>query len=192
MFHPETGPRGQNRAPNRRAALTFAILAIFSFVPVAAVAVDTPSGLPVPRFVTTRSSPINVRVGPGTRYDIAWVYVKAGVPVEIVQEFDTWRKVRDIDGSTGWLHQNLLTGKRAAIVHPADSTVDRVALRAKPQEDADPVAWLTPGYQVELKACDRTWCRAVAHANGDGGNRAYDGYLPQALLWGVRADESFD
>src|SRR5262245_57879987 len=57
-----------------------------------------PSGLPLPRFVTTGADRINVRVGPGERYNIAWVYVKKGIPVEIVQEFDTWRKIRDADG----------------------------------------------------------------------------------------------
>src|SRR5262245_17299828 len=95
----------------------FAILALAAaaFAETAALAQDNPSGLPLPRFATTRSSPINVRVGPGTRYDVAWVYVKPGTPVEIIQEFDTWRKIRDFDGSEGWVHQNLLSGNRAGL-----------------------------------------------------------------------------
>ncbi len=97
---------------------------------------EGPSGLPLPRFVTTRSEPINVRVGPGTRYDIAWVYVKAGTPVEIIQEFDTWRKIRDVDGSEGWLHQNLLQGKRAGLVAPWKSPDEQVALRRSAERDA--------------------------------------------------------
>ena len=64
---------------------------------------DNPSGLPLPRFATTRSDPINVRVGPGTKYEVAWTYLKSGIPVEIVQEFDTWRKIRDVDGTEGWV-----------------------------------------------------------------------------------------
>ncbi|MCR6656456.1 MAG: SH3 domain-containing protein [Opitutus sp.] len=94
-------------------------------LPCLAVAADDQSGLPLPRFVTTRSNPINVRVGPGTNYDVAWVYVKAGTPVEIIQEFDTWRKIRDADGSEGWLHQNLLRAGGAGLVAPwkaADET----------------------------------------------------------------------
>ena len=64
-----------------------------AWAPFAAIAQDIgPSGLPLPRFVSTRSAPINVRVGPGTRYDIAWVFKQPGLPVEITQEYDTWRK----------------------------------------------------------------------------------------------------
>ena len=189
MFHPQSAPQRAIRLSGWFAAL---FLVVASALPFAVVAADNPSGLPLPRFVTTRSSPINVRVGPGTKYGIAWVYVKAGVPVEIIQEFDTWRKIRDVDGSTGWLHQNLLAGKRAALIAPGGSADDRVALRARPREDAGLVAWLTPGFQVDLKSCDGTWCKATALANGDGGSRAYEGYLPQDRLWGVYKDETFD
>ena len=72
----------------------------------------------LPRFVSTRSAPINVRVGPGTRYDIAWIFKKPGLPVEITQEYDTWRKIRYVDGDEGWIHQSLLIGRRTAIVQP--------------------------------------------------------------------------
>src|SRR5690606_20036163 len=102
-----------------RAALAsvLAAAALLAAAPVLAAGTN-PSGLPLPRFATTRSTPINVRVGPGTRYAVAWVDVKAGTPVEIIQEFDTWRKIRDVDGAEGWVHQNLLSGKRAGIAAP--------------------------------------------------------------------------
>ena len=82
------------------------------------LAQDNPSGLPLPRFATTRSEPINVRVGPGTKYEVSWTYLKSGIPVEIVQEFDTWRKIRDVDGAEGWVHQTLLSGVRAGYAAP--------------------------------------------------------------------------
>ncbi|WP_417309155.1 SH3 domain-containing protein [Devosia sp.] len=162
-------------------------------VPVA-LGADTPSGLPLPRFVTTRSDPINVRVGPGTKYSVAWVYVKAGVPVEIIQEFDTWRKIRDADGSEGWLHQNLLQGKRTAVVTPTAAAGNApVALRSGRSGDASVRAWLTPGYVVELKACDGSWCEASASYTPEGGSKqTYAGWIAQAELWGVYADEEFD
>jgi SH3-like domain-containing protein len=93
--------------------LPWLVMVVALLVPPALAQVGNPSGLPLPRFATTRSEPINVRVGPGQKYDIAWTYLKAGVPVEIIQEFDTWRKIRDVDGTEGWIHQNLLTGTRA-------------------------------------------------------------------------------
>ncbi|MCP5118245.1 MAG: hypothetical protein GY953_46110, partial [bacterium] len=64
-----------------------------------------PSGLPVPRFVSLKSSRVNVRVGPGESYGIAWVFVKPGLPIEVVQEYDNWRRIRDADGAMGWVFQ---------------------------------------------------------------------------------------
>ena len=80
--------RRQIKAILRAASLTV-LTAASTVAPSMAMAAEGPSGLPLPRFVTTRSNPINVRVGPGTKYGVAWVYVKAGTPVEIIQEFDT-------------------------------------------------------------------------------------------------------
>lgn len=167
-----------------------AIEALFS--PAVTLAAENPSGLPLPRFVTTRSTPINVRVGPGTKYDVAWVYVKAGLPVEIVQEFDTWRKIRDLDGEEGWVHQNLLSGKRAGYVAPW-LTGDRLALRAGGSDDSGVRAWLGPGFQVEILGCDGTWCavNAVDHPAG-GRPSTYSGYVRQSELWGVYQGEVID
>src|SRR4051812_4663541 len=69
-----------------------------------------PSGLPLPRFVSLKSGRVNSRVGPGSNYSVDWMYMKAGLPMEVIQEFDTWRRVRDADGSEGWINQSLLSG----------------------------------------------------------------------------------
>jgi len=171
-------------------AVTLLAMAVVQLPSLALAAATNPSGLPIPRFVTTRSNPINVRVGPGTRYAVAWVYVKAGTPVEIIQEFDTWRKIRDVDGSEGWLHQNLLQGRRAGLVAPWKAAGETVALRRDRSADAAVRAWLTPGYRVELKECDGTWCSVVAAVESS--SRSYNGWVPQDELWGVYKGEEFD
>ena len=167
-------------------------LALGGFTPISATAAENPTGLPLPRFATTRSTPINVRVGPGTKYDVAWVYVKAGVPVEIIQEYDTWRKIRDEDGSEGWVHQNLLSGNRAGYVAPWMSG-EPFALRARAGEDAGVRAWLSPGFRIELLGCDGAWCvvNAIDHPV-NGRTAIYSGYLAQADIWGVYEGEAFD
>ncbi len=165
-----------------------ALLPLF-FVDVAVAQSNAnPSGLPLPRFASTRAQPINVRVGPGTRYDISWVFVKAGLPVEIIQEFDTWRKIRDLDGQEGWVHQNLLVGNRAAYITPwvADN---KVALRAGPEADAGVRAWLTSRLLVQIEECDGAVCEVSAR---DEGGRAFSGYVGQSDLWGVYPDEQFN
>jgi SH3-like domain-containing protein len=158
-----------------------------------AFAAENSSGLPLPRFVTTRSNPINVRVGPGTKYDVAWVYVKAGTPVEIIQEFDTWRKIRDADGSEGWLHQNLLQGKRAGLVAPWKTAGEQIALLRSAEEDSGVRAWLTPNFRVDIKECTGTWCEVVATTHPvNGSPQSFDGWVHQNELWGVYKDEEFD
>jgi SH3-like domain-containing protein len=168
------------------------ILCVLLLVPVHAAAQTGPSGLPLPRFATTRSDPINVRVGPGTKYDIAWTYLKAGQPVEIIQEFDTWRKIRDVDGSEGWVHQNLLTGTRSAIVAPW-SGESPVALLGAMQADAAVRAWLSPGLRVGVDRCDGSYCLVNASGKTEtGGASSYTGYLPQETLWGAYQGERFE
>jgi SH3-like domain-containing protein len=175
-----------------RAILLLLIAMLSAFAALPAQAAEGPSGLPLPRFASTRSTPINVRVGPGTKYDVAWVYVKAGTPVEIVQEFDTWRKVRDADGSEGWIHQNLLSGKRAGVVAPP-AGAEQVILHASRAADSGVRAYLGPGYRVDISECDGNWCEVSAtYAPEPGHNANVSGYLPQSELWGVYPDEEVD
>lgn len=172
-------------------SLRIFILALAMLSPGLAAAAETPSGLPLPRFVTTRSTPINVRVGPGTKYDVAWVYKVAGTPVEIIQEFDTWRKIRDVDGSEGWVHQNMLTGGRAGYV--GTWLTAPVPLKIAASEEAAMAAWLTPGFPVKIANCDGGWCAVTATDHPEGGRPAtYTGYLQETDIWGVYQGERFD
>lgn len=76
------------------------------------------SGLPLPRFVSLKSKSVNLRIGPSVDYAVAFRYMKPGVPVEIIQEYDNWRRIRDADGTEGWVNQALLSGDRTAVAAP--------------------------------------------------------------------------
>jgi SH3-like domain-containing protein len=155
-------------------------------------AADNPSGLPLPRFVSTRNSPVNVRVGPGTKYDIAWIYVKAGIPVEIVQEFDTWRKIRDVDGSEGWVQQSFLVGTRVGLVAP-NQAGQQLPLLSRGAADASVRAYLGSGFSVDIKDCDGSWCEVTALDRTQGGRSAsYSGFLAQSAIWGAYPGEKFN
>lgn len=151
-----------------------------------AQSLKNPSGLPLPRFATTRSQPVNVRVGPGTNYEIAWVYVKAGQPVEIIQEFDTWRKIRDREGDEGWIHQNLLSGARVGFITPLVGS-DDTPMYARANEASPVRAWLPPQFKVGIEACEENWCEVTAQ----GPEKTYKGYVDQSVLWGTYANEEF-
>ena len=177
----------------RRAALGLVLSVLALSLPAAhalAAAVDV-DGLPLPRFASTRSAPINVRVGPGQKYDLAWIYNKSGMPVEITAEFDIWRKIRDVDGSEGWVQQNLLSGSRAGIVAPwkKDATFP---LLAGASADASVKAYLPAGFKVDVRRCDGSWCQVDATSQ-DGTNKGptYSGYLQQSDIWGVYQGETF-
>jgi SH3-like domain-containing protein len=171
-------------------AFVLVILAGFAgAVAAPALAQDNPSGLKLPRFVTTRSHPINVRVGPGTRYEIAWNFLVSGMPVEIIQEFDTWRKIRDVEGDEGWVHQSLLSGNRAGFATPLLANGE-VTLFADRSDTSAARARLAAGVRVTIRECDGTWCSISAGQPGEG--QPYSGWVHQEELWGVYPAETFD
>jgi SH3-like domain-containing protein len=135
------------------------------------------SGLPVPRFVTLRSNEVNVRTGPGVRYPVEWVFVKAGMPVEITAEFDTWRRIRDVEGTQGWVHQSTLSGRRGIVVTGQQTRT----LRRDAASASEAVAQLDPGVIAKLRKCKGLWCQVDV-----GGFR---GWLQRDEVWGVYAKE---
>ena len=142
-----------------------------------------PSGLPIPRFVSLKAEKVNVRRGPSSEHPVAWVFQRKGLPVEIVAEFENWRRVRDSDGEEGWILQNMLSGKRTAVIAPWKQG-QAVALHREPQQAAGLVARVGAGVVAEVSGCDGQWCELTA--NG------YDGYVEQTQLWGVYPGEKVD
>ncbi|QFS96975.1 Bacterial SH3 domain protein [Labrenzia sp. THAF191b] len=138
------------------------------------------SGLPVPRFVSLKSDRVNVRIGPSREHDIAWTFVQSGLPVEIVGEFENWRRIRDWEGKQGWVFRSLLSSRRTALVTPWEKS-DRTPLRSRSRSDADIVAELDPFVLTTVSECAGGWCRV----NGEN----YDGWLDQTRLFGVYPDE---
>lgn len=136
--------------------------------------------LPLPRFVSLKSDRVNVRIGPSREHKIAWTFVQSGLPVEIIQEFENWRQIRDWEGKQGWVFHSLLSGRRTALVTPWEKT-DRTPLRARSRSDADIVAELEPFVLTSIDECAGGWCRV----NGDN----YGGWLDQTRLFGVYPDE---
>jgi SH3-like domain-containing protein len=143
------------------------------------------SGLPLPRFVSLKADRVNLRAGPGTDYPTSWVYRRAGLPVEVLSEFEVWRQVRDSDGATGWVVQSLLSGRRTALVTPwdvkADKPAPQVPVRNSDSESARTVAIVEAGVIANIHACDGRWCRITIDR--------FKGYMPQKQLWGVYENE---
>jgi len=143
------------------------------------------SGLPVPRFVSLKSDKVNVRTGPAKEQDVAWVYSRAALPVEVTAEFENWRRIRDWEGAEGWVYHSLLSGKRTALVSPQSKGKEELlALRAKPDAASPVAAKLQHGVLGSVKKCQNGWCRLV----GEG----FDGWIEQTRLWGVYPEEKVE
>ncbi len=134
------------------------------------------AGLALPRFVSLRSDEVNLRTGPGTTYPVEWVYVRRGLPVEIIAEFDNWRKVRDIEGTVGWIHKSLLSGKRMAVILGEEET-----LHQSPDATARVVLKAARGVLGEIIACKGAWCRLEI--------TEIKGWIRRDRLWGVYPTE---
>jgi SH3-like domain-containing protein len=150
---------------------------------VAKPSVGAVSGLPIPRFVSVKADKVNVRRGPSRDHDIAWIFQRSGLPVEITAEFETWRRIRDSDGTEGWVMHSMLSGRRTALVAPwsKGTTVD---LHASDEEDSAVVAKLEPGVTAQIKECTGEWCRL----DGDG----FRGWVRQSDVWGAYPGEKVD
>lgn len=138
------------------------------------------SGLPIPRFVTLAADKVFVRTGPALRYPIKWVYQRVNMPVEIIQEFDTWRKIRDMDGDNGWVHQSLLSGERSVIVKGENN----LAVRKDPREGGRVMVYFEPDVVAAAEQCHKEWCEI----SKDG----YSGWTERKFLWGIYDSEDFD
>jgi SH3-like domain-containing protein len=150
-------------------------VAVFLAAPLAPAA-ENETGQKLPRFVSLRSDQINLRVGPGENYPIEWVLTRKDMPVEIIRQFENWRMIRDWQGTEGWVHERMLTGKRAAVVKGGVRTLHR-----QPELASPAVARAEPGVVARLLECRGGWCRidAADHA----------GWVQRGDLWGVYPDE---
>jgi len=145
-----------------------------------------PSGLALPRFVSMKSNPVNLRKGPGTEYPKAWIFRRAGLPVEVIQEYNHWRRVRDSEGASGWVLYSLLSGRRTALILPWEVKngvrAPLTDLRSSARLSSLAVARLEAGTLIAIKSCTKAWCYVSAGA--------YRGYVQKHLLWGVYPNET--
>ena len=133
----------------------------------------TPSGYPVPRYVTLKFGKVNARSGPGDDHRLLWVYRTRGLPVQVVAETAEWRRVCDPEGGLAWVHKRVTDDRRGVI-----NTLNRPApLLRKPKAGAEPAAFLNVRAMASLTRCEKGWCKVKT----DGAT----GWVRQGTLWGT-------
>ncbi len=147
----------------------------------------TRSGLPLPRYASLKTDKVNVRNGPGKDHKVSWVYRKAGLPIEIIAEYENWRRVRDSEGIEGWVFHRLLSGRRTAIVTPWSKKTEKGKPTPVPiyktnlKSDQNVALLLEPGIIIQLLQCDGNWCNFAI--------KSHKGWIQQEKLWGVYRTE---
>ncbi len=132
--------------------------------------------LEVPRYVSLHKDEVNVRTGPGIRYPVKWVFVRKFMPVKVIANYDAWRKIRDWEGTEGWVHHAMLSSKRYVITVNGLNT-----LRKGSTEESRAVAKLGSGVVAEIQSCEPKWCKLLV-----GG---YRGWMQRDVLWGLKPGE---
>ncbi|NRA85973.1 MAG: hypothetical protein HRU28_00985 [Rhizobiales bacterium] len=138
------------------------------------------TGLPIPRFVTLKRDEVNVRKGPKETFDIAWKFKRKHLPVEIIAEYDNWRKIRDHFGEEGWVFHSLLSSARYGLVKPWE-VEGFFTIHNERNENSRIVAKFEAGVLARIKACDGTWCQITKNSS--------QGYIKQEFLWGAYVNE---
>lgn len=156
-----------------------AAMVIAAFSPATPVLGDDAPGLP--RFASIQASEANMRTGPGRQYPVEYVYRRPELPVQIIAEFDIWRRIRDVDGDIGWVHQAMLSGRRTVMVLGPDIAM----MRGEPTLEAGVVARMEPGVIAGFDHCVTSgpdkWCLVEAED--------FAGWVPATTIWGISSDD---
>ena len=140
------------------------------------------SGLQLPRMVSLRSNTINGRSGPDTKYPIEWVYKQKGAPVEIVNEYGLWRKIKDWEGSESWVHKSMLSGRRfVKVMTPGENNIYN-----NDDYQAKVIAKVEDGVIGEIKKCRKGNAFCLIQFG------TVEGWVPKNILFGVYEDENID
>ena len=123
------------------------------------------------KFLSLKNNEVNLRQGPSFEYPVKFIYKKKYLPVEILDKSETWRKIKDFENNSGWIHASQLSKKKSAICKKNNSV-----LYKKPTIFSKPIAKLEIGRLVLIKKCKVKWCKITT-----GG---FKGWVFKSSLWG--------
>jgi SH3-like domain-containing protein len=156
-------------------------LGIFLTLAASALASNKPESNRVPRFESLKSNNILMRVGPGANYPIQWEYHRTHLPMEIIAEFEDWRKVRDKTGDSGWIHKSMLSQKRYVIIMQDD-----LLLRKNEDPESKAVGRFQENSIAQIVKCNALNCFLMAKTPAS----TVKGWAPRRHLWGLYSHEA--
>ncbi len=168
---------GKARSPIHRLAVLGTVLAAAALAGAGQTMPDgrpTPSGQPVPRWLSLKSDEVRARFGPGLDYRILWQYQVSGLPVQVVAETTEWRKICDPEGGVAWVHRSVVSSRRSAF----NASDAEIPIRSGPSATAPLRARLSAHALVALEDCEDGWCEVRA--------RRMRGFVRQQDIFGAQ------
>ena len=138
------------------------------------------TNLQLPRFVSLKSNDVNLRVGPSVNYPIELKYTQNNLPLEIIDEFDVWRKIKDSENNIGWLHKSLIKGERFVLTVNKNNYVKSIYNRP----NGNQIGMVEKNNILRLESCLQNWC-LVSH-------QKIRGWLSKEFIWGVYESEVYN
>ncbi|MBQ8750821.1 MAG: hypothetical protein IJZ30_04215 [Alphaproteobacteria bacterium] len=130
------------------------------------------------RFVSMRADKVNARSGPNIRYPIEWIYQQKNHPVEIIAEYEQWRKIKDYEGTTSWVRKNLLTNTRYALItEPGENNI-----YSKESLNSDVIAKVENGVVGKIQKCTLSFCKLEFE-------NKIEGWVQKSILFGIKKGE---
>ena len=123
-------------------------------------------------FLTLRNDKVNLRQGPSFEYPIKLFYKKKFLPVLVQEKFENFRKIRDHENNTGWIHVSQLSKKKAAIV-----VDDEAYIFSNNSIYSKPLAVSKNGKLLLIKKCKKDWCKISS--------KNVKGWIKKESLWGL-------
>jgi SH3-like domain-containing protein len=135
---------------------------------------------PTPYWASISASKALMRTGPGKNYPATWLYVRADLPIRVVETYPNWRKVQDPDGTSGWMLQRLLSDTRTALVRGGEPR----PIYEKPESGSKLRYLAEPGVVGRLSECASGWCRFDVAGR--------QGFIRTEHLWGIEPGGKLD
>ena len=157
-----------------------ALLLITLFSQICYPKVGEVTGLEIPRYISLKSNDANIRVGPSINYPIVLKYIKKNYPLEVIEEYEEWRKIKDFKNNTGWIHKSLISGDRTGIIISKENIKSISILNTI---DGKIIGIIGKGNIVELKKCKINWCFIEVDN--------FKGWVRKKNIWGVKEKEIF-
>ena len=125
------------------------------------------------KYLITKYDEVNVRNGPGLNNLILFKILKKGYPLLIVENFEDWFRIEDVEGRKGWVSKTQLSNQLSAIVISSAENIYKF-----PNRNSKVLAIVKRNFVIEVAKCRENWCKVS--------EKEIKGWVNKDGLWGIK------